>query len=179
MKWRLTVISIFVLLLSFLSLGAVKEYGNDIKYPVQSAFSITGFTGTPDKNQIFDKIEELAQKEHMQIYRPFLDSNSKEQTYVFGETKSDSAYVTNRSVLLTNDVNGMYYAGKSVPATFGKELEAMGLIYKGGDLPWYLMPVYFLFTNLRSLAIWTLFFVFALLLFAVKLMYAKKSNDPA
>lgn len=33
MKWRITVLSLFVLLVSFLSLGAVKEFGNDIPYP--------------------------------------------------------------------------------------------------------------------------------------------------
>lgn len=76
---------------------------------------------------------------------------------------------------MTNDLSGMYYTTRSLPSSFETAMTELGLTYKGADLPWYLLPYYFLFTNLRSLAIWTLFFVFALLLFAVKLMYAKKS----
>ena len=54
-------------------------------------------------------------------------------------------------------------------------MQQLGVSYSGVDLPWYLVPVNFLFMNLRSLAIWTLFFVFAVLFFAVKMLYIKKA----
>ena len=54
-------------------------------------------------------------------------------------------------------------------------MQQLGVSYSGADLPWYLVPVNFLFMNLRSLAIWTLFFVFAVLFFAVKMLYIKKA----
>ncbi|MGT2800903.1 ABC transporter permease [Streptococcus marmotae] len=175
MKWRVSVIFLFTCLLSFLSIGAVKEFGNDIKYPAQAAFSLRNSTNDLDKQQVFAKIEDLAKNEKIKIYRPFLDTSGQEKTFLFGAIGEDPIYVTDLSILMKNDVSGMYYVSKAVPESFGKELEQFGLIYQAGDLPWYLTPVYFLFTNLRSLAVWTLFFVFALILLAVKLMYAKKA----
>ncbi|HEL0775639.1 TPA: ABC transporter permease [Streptococcus equi subsp. zooepidemicus] len=175
MRWRATVICIFVLLLTCLSFGAVKEYGNDIKYPVQAAFSLVASNKDVDKGHVLDRIEALAEQEHIQIYRPYLDHTGKEATYLFGTNGKKTAYSSNRKELLTNDLSGMYYTTRSLPSSFETAMTELGLTYKGADLPWYLLPYYFLFTNLRSLAIWTLFFVFALLLFAVKLMYAKKS----
>ncbi|HEL1258014.1 TPA: ABC transporter permease [Streptococcus equi subsp. zooepidemicus] len=175
MKWRATVICIFVLLLTCLSFGAVKEYGNDIKYPVQAAFSLVASNKDVDKEHVLDRIEALAEQEHIQIYRPYLDHTGKEATYLFGTNGKKTVYSSNRKELLTNDLSGMYYTTRSLPSSFETAMTELGLTYKGADLPWYLLPYYFLFTNLRSLAIWTLFFVFALLLFAVKLMYAKKS----
>ncbi|MCD3441554.1 ABC transporter permease [Streptococcus equi] len=175
MRWRATVICIFVLLLTCLSFGAVKEYGNDIKYPVQAAFSLVASNKDVDKGHVLDRIEALVEQEHIQIYRPYLDHTGKEATYLFGTNGKKTAYSSNRKELLTNDLSGMYYATRSLPSSFEIAMTELGLTYKGADLPWYLLPYYFLFTNLRSLAIWTLFFVFALLLFAVKLMYAKKS----
>ncbi|ASB97316.1 hypothetical protein [Streptococcus equi] len=175
MRWRATVICIFVLLLTCLSFGAVKEYGNDIKYPVQAAFSLVASNKDVDKGHVLDRIEALAEQEHIQIYRPYLDHTGKEATYLFGTNGKKTVYSSNRKELLTNDLSGMYYTTRSLPSSFETAMTERGLTYKGADLPWYLLPYYFLFTNLRSLAIWTLFFVFALLLFAVKLMYAKKS----
>lgn len=60
MRWRATVICIFVLLLTCLSFGAVKEYGNDIKYPVQAAFSLVASNKDVDKGHVLDRIESLS-----------------------------------------------------------------------------------------------------------------------
>lgn len=89
MKWRLTVLSLFVLLISFLSLGAVKEFGNDIPYPAQAAFSLTG-SSEVDKNQIFDKIQEIADKKQLTIYRPFLDKSGQQATCFWKDTAQKS-----------------------------------------------------------------------------------------
>lgn len=175
MKWRLTVLSLFVLLISFLSLGAVKEFGNDIPYPAQSAFSLTNSSQIAS-NQVFDKVQAIADKHHLTIYRPFLDDSGKSSTFVFGEVQDKhQGYVTDRAVLETKSVNGMYYSSKGLPAELETEMQQLGVSYSGADLPWYLVPVNFLFMNLRSLAIWTLFFVFAVLFFAVKMLYIKKA----
>lgn len=94
MKWRLTVLSLFVLLISFLSLGAVKEFGNDIPYPAQAAFSLMG-SSEVDKNQIFDKIQEIADKKQLIIYRPFLDKSGQQATFVFGKIqRKNQSYIT-------------------------------------------------------------------------------------
>lgn len=175
MKWRLTVLSLFVLLISFLSLGAVKEFGNDIPYPAQAAFSLTG-SSEVDKNQIFDKIQEIADKKQLTIYRPFLDKSGQQATFVFGKIqRKNQSYITDRGVLAASTATGMYYSSKALPTELKTELQRFGLTYTGADLPWYLVPINFLFMNLRSLAVWTLFFVFAVLLFAVKMLYVKKA----
>lgn len=175
MKWRITVLSLFVLLVSFLSLGAVKEFGNDIPYPAQAAFSLTDSSDV-DKEQIFDRIEEQAKKHGLTIYRPFLDTTGKTATFVFGEFKDKNPdYVTDRGALATSSISGMYYSSRGVPAELETSLRQFGIKYTGADLPWYLVPLNFLFMNLRSLAVWTLFFVFAVLLFAVKMLYIKKA----
>ncbi|MGU8018956.1 ABC transporter permease [Streptococcus suis] len=175
MKWRASLISVFMVLLSVLSFGAVKEFGNDIKYPAQAAFSLINSGGAVDKTAVFSSIESLAQEYDIQVYRPFIDKNGEQATFVFHPTKNDESYVTNIDSLLNSDVSGMYYTSKSVPAAFREQLESYGLIVQAADISWYMIPVYFLFTNLRSLAVWTLFFVFALGLLAVKLMYAKQA----
>lgn len=173
MKWRALIISVFMILLTFLSLGAVKEFGNDIKYPVQAAFSLTD-SGATNKTEVFDKIEDLASKHNLQVYRPFIDGSGQQRTFVFNPTNNDTDYETDVTLLSTSNVSGMYYTSKSVPQNFQEELGKFGLTLRANDLTWYLIPVYFLFTNLRSLAVWTLFFVFSLALLAIKLMYVKK-----
>lgn len=175
MKWRVSLISVFMVLLAVLSFGAVKEFGNDIKYPAQAAFSLINSGGAVDKAEVFSTIESLAQEYDVQVYRPFIDENGEQATFVFYPTQHDESYVTNIDSLLNSDVSGMYYTSKSVPAAFRERLESYGLLVQAADLSWYMVPVYFLFTNLRSLAVWTLFFVFALGLLAVKLMYAKQA----
>lgn len=53
MKWRVSLISVFMVLLAVLSFGAVKEFGNDIKYPAQAAFSLINSGGAVDKAEVF------------------------------------------------------------------------------------------------------------------------------
>ena len=107
-----------------------------------------------------------------------LDAEGQGKVYLFGQmTKqfSGESYTKESQELLDTELTGMYYSDQPFSGKVKRELSALNLRYLPGDFGWWLTPVDFLFGNLRSFSVWTLFFVFGVLLFAVKMIYIKKA----
>ena len=49
MKWRISVLLIITGLLAVLSFSEIKEFGNDLKYPAESAVNITSYSQERDR----------------------------------------------------------------------------------------------------------------------------------
>lgn len=178
MKWKFSVYIFIVLILSFLAVGEIKEIGQDIKYPARAGINLTNFEGTVSKEKIFEQIEKIARNENMTIFKPIWQENGQEKVYVFGIDKlglGRKKYVKDQKFLMDEPVTGMYYLSEKLNTRLERSLTNLGFQCKGGNIPWQLTIFDFFFGNIRSLSIWTLFVVFAILLFAVKMLYVKKA----
>ncbi|MDR0920994.1 MAG: ABC transporter permease [Lactobacillales bacterium] len=178
MKWRITVLSFVLLLFSLLALGEIKEFGNDINYPAQAGVNLTRYEGNLPKEQIYAQLDELSKENNLVLFKPILQEKGQEKVYVFGEAApylKNKNYSADKNLLSDTTITGMYYSSKSISKNLKNKLEVLGFQYKAGDIGWWLTPIDFFVGNIRSLAVWTLLFVFAVLLFAVKMMYVKKA----
>jgi hypothetical protein len=177
MKWRISVLCFIVSLLAILGLGEIQEFGDGIKYPAQAGVNLTKYEGNLTKKQIRNKLEQLTKANNLVLFKPILQSNGSQKVFIFGNGQNylkNKMYSDDKRLLDDTEMTGMYYSDKKISNNLINELETMGFKYKAGDIAWWMVPVnFFLGRNVRSIAVWTLLFVFAVLLFAVKMMYVK------
>ncbi|MDR3156437.1 MAG: hypothetical protein LBT69_00760 [Lactobacillales bacterium] len=177
MKWRVSVLSFIVIIFSILGMGVIGELGDYITYPAQSGINLTKYEGNLKKEQIYDKLEKISKENNLILFKPILQPDGSEKAFIFGDAQKylkDSMYSDDKKILADTEITGMYYINRGLSKDLKKELKMMGFQYKGGDIGWYMSPMAFFFgKNVRSIAVWTLMFVFASLLFAVKMMYLK------
>lgn len=179
MKWRISVLLIITGLLAVLSFSEIKEFGNDLKYPAESAVNITSYSQERDKTSVITELEKFAKEQDLVLFKPIY-TNNHQSTFVFGHaprwlSNSDGNYTQDKQLLSDTELTGMYYSSKPLNKTMQSKLTGKGFKYKAGDIGWWLAPLDFLFGNLRSYSVWTVFFIFALLLFAIKMFYLKKA----
>ncbi|MDR0299932.1 MAG: hypothetical protein LBI13_07660 [Streptococcaceae bacterium] len=178
MRWKLLVFTAFIVIFSFLSAGEIKETGQDIKYPAQSAMMVSQYHGNKSKSEAFSDLQKVALSENIIIYKTIWTQNGLEKSFVFGKISSSDrqrGYLSDPKSLNTEILTGMYYVASPWTNKLETSMKNLGFIIKGASIPLQLLPLDFYFGNLRSLAIWCLFFVFAVLLYALKISAIKKS----
>jgi hypothetical protein len=165
------------MILTILGIGEIKEFELGIKYPAQAAVNLTKYEGPLIKEQIYNKLEQLVKANNLTFFKPIWQSDGSQKVFVFGNSENyfkNKMYSNDKNLLSDASMTGMYYCNKHLGKIMKNDLLKMGFKYKGGDIGWWMMPFnFFLGRNVRSAAVWTLLFVFAVLLFAVKMIYVK------
>ena len=81
MKWRISVLLIITGLLAVLSFSEIKEFGNDLKYPAESAVNITSYSQERDKTSVITELEKFAKEQDLVLFKPIY-TNNHQSTFV-------------------------------------------------------------------------------------------------
>lgn len=147
MKWRISVLLIITGLLAVLSFSEIKEFGNDLKYPAESAVNITSYSQERDKTSVITELEKFAKEQDLVLFKPIY-TNNHQSTFVFGHaprwlSNSDGNYTQDKQLLSDTELTGMYYSSKPLNKTMQSKLTGKGFKYKAGDIGWWLAPLDF------------------------------------
>lgn len=174
MKKRIIFIVSMTVVLSFLVFGVVKEFGQDIPFQTNAAFSVTQINEGVHKEDFFKEVKHISQSLNYPIYKPMIKDAQGVTSYRFDQ-RASSEEEKEWEVLLQNNITGMYYVNGPIPIELSTYFQHIHADVHFSYIAWYLLPIHFLFGNLRSIAVWLLLFLFFFTLLILKLRQSKKS----